>query len=317
VKKFSIFDSRFSIIVAMACAGAGVARAASAYDDVVAPILRARCAECHGEKKQKAKLALHTFEALIRGSEGGPVIVAGKPGESLLLQRLRLPLDDDDHMPPKDKPQPAPEEIALLTRWIERGASPTSAVGDLGLSPELAAVVAELPRKLTSAAKADAEPPWELDEAAVKTARAPLAAKVAELQKKFPGGLSYESRTSPALHFTAVAFGRDFGDRELALLVPLGAQLVSLDLSGTGVTDASAGVWMSFGALRTLRASFTEIGDATVVSLQNLPKLESLALHATKVTAASTDAFAKFPALRALRIGETPAAALPPEAAAR
>src|SRR5689334_19712735 len=52
------------------------ARAASAYDEVVAPILRARCAECHGEQKQKAKLALHTWETLMHGSEGGPVIVA-------------------------------------------------------------------------------------------------------------------------------------------------------------------------------------------------------------------------------------------------
>jgi hypothetical protein len=252
--------------------------------------LRARCAECHGEQKQKAKLALHTWETLMRGSEGGPVIVAGKPAESLLLQRLRLPLADDDHMPPSDKPQPAAEEIALLARWVERGASHTDGIDALKLSPELAAAAAELPKKLSGVAKSEADPVWELDEAAVNKARAPLAAKVAELQKKFPGALSYESRTSATLHFTAAGLGHEFGDAELALLAPLGAQLVLLDVSGTSVTDKSSDVLKMFTQLRVLRANFTEVGDATVAALKTLPKLESITLHATKASAGSAGA---------------------------
>src|SRR5436190_9914480 len=98
--RFTIYDLRITICAAVVGSGVGAARAASAYDEVIAPILRARCAECHGEQKQKAKLALQTWETLMRGSEGGPVVIAGKPGESLLLQRLRLPLADEEHMPP-------------------------------------------------------------------------------------------------------------------------------------------------------------------------------------------------------------------------
>jgi hypothetical protein len=289
-------------------------RAGSAYDELIAPILRARCIECHGEQKQKAKLALHTWDALMRGSDGGPVIVASKPAESLLLQRLRLPIDDEEHMPPKDKPQPAAEEIALLTRWIESGASRSDRVDALKLSPELAAAATQLPAKLAAIAKTEQEPPWELDEAEVAKARAPLAGKVAELQRKFPGALSYESRTSAALHFTAVALGREFGDRELALLAPLGAQLALLDVSGTAVTDKSAEVWVSFPRLRVVRASFTGLGDATVVALQKLPTLQSLTLHATRVSAASVSTFTKFSALRALQVGETAAATAAREA---
>lgn len=284
-------------------------RAASAYEEVVAPILRARCAECHGEQKQKGKLALHTWETLMRGSEGGPVIVAGKPAESLILQRLRLPVADEEHMPPSDKPQPAAEEIALLARWVERGASRTEEIDALKLSPELAAAAAELPKKLAGVAKSEAEPVWELDEAAVNQARAPLAAKVAELQKKFPGALSYESRTSAALHFTAAGLGHAFGDAELALLAPLGAQLVLLDVSNTAVTDRSAEVLSGLMQLRVLRASFTSVGDATVTALQALPKLEALALHATKVSMASGEVLGKFPALKTVKLGETAAAA--------
>src|SRR6185503_19994159 len=44
------------------------------------------------------------------------------PGQSLLLQRLRLPVDDEDHMPPAAKPQPTAEEMDALEAWIGAGA---------------------------------------------------------------------------------------------------------------------------------------------------------------------------------------------------
>src|SRR5688572_22163332 len=90
------------------------AGSATAYETLIAPIFRARCIECHGEHKQKAKLALHAWDAVLRGSEAGPVFVAGQPDESVLIERLRRPVADDEHMPPEDRPQPGPEEIALL-----------------------------------------------------------------------------------------------------------------------------------------------------------------------------------------------------------
>ena len=39
-----------------------------------------------------------------------------------MIQRLLLPLTDDDHMPPEGKPQPTRAEIVALAWWIERGA---------------------------------------------------------------------------------------------------------------------------------------------------------------------------------------------------
>lgn len=295
-----------SVLLVLGISGA---RAASAYDELIAPIFRARCIECHGEQKQKAKLALHTWDGLTRGSDAGPVLVAGKPGDSVLLQKLRLPSSDDEHMPPQDRPQPSPEEIELLARWVERGASQTAPLSALELPAPLVKAAAELPAKLAALAKAPAvaEPLWELDAAAVAKARAPLAAKVAELQRRFPGALSYESRTSAALIFTAVAFGHDFGDAELAALLPLREQLVSLDVSRTGVTDAAAPTLGQFSALRVLRASFTAVGDATVAQLGRLNRLEALSLHATAVTEASVANLTKLAALKSLRVAGTAA----------
>ena len=304
-----------ALIAAVLCIGTRLHAATpsvpsgTAYETIIAPILRARCVECHGEKKQKAKLALHTWETLTRGSDAGPVFVAGKPDESVLMERLRLPVSDEEHMPPEDRPQPAPEEIDLLARWIEHGASRSAAMFDLKLPPKLAAVASALPAKLAALerAHAPAEPRWEFDAAAVAKSRAPLAAKVKELQERFPGALSYESRTSAALHFTAAGFGRDFGDAELAALAPLAGELAWLDLSGTAVTDQSASVLARFSKLVTLRASFTDMADDTAHALTALPNLQSLTLAGTKLTAASVDAFAKMRALQSLRLSGTAA----------
>ncbi len=299
---------RYKAIVAW-CLASSSLHAASAYDEVIAPIFRARCVECHGEQKQKAKLALHTWEALVKGSDAGAIFVPGKPAESTLVQRMKLPTADEEHMPPAEKAQPAAEEIALLARWIELGASHTATLAELKLPAPLATAAAQLPAKLAAMARtvAHVDPLWELDPAAVEKARAPLAAKVAEVQRRFPGALSYESRTSAVLHFTAAGFGRDFGDAELARLAPLREQIVVLDLSGSGVTEKSAEVIGGFSRLRVLRAGSTQVGDETVRRLAGSIALESLSLADTAITEASVGALAKLRALRALRVAGTAA----------
>jgi len=91
----------------------------------VQPILEARCVECHGPVKQKGELRLDAFDARwFEPGEFGTIVVAGRAAESELVRRMRLPLDDEDHMPPAKKPQHAPDELAALERWIDAGARP-------------------------------------------------------------------------------------------------------------------------------------------------------------------------------------------------
>jgi hypothetical protein len=265
--------------------------------------------ECHGEQKQKAKLALHTWEGLMRGSDAGPVLIAGKPNDSILLQRMRLPLTDEEHMPPQEHPQPAAEELALLARWIERGAGKATTLAALQLPDSLSKAAAEIPARLAamSRGRAESEPLWEHDPAEVARSRAPLAREVAELQRRFPGALSYESRTSAALHFTAAGFGRAFGDNELALLVPLREQLVALEISHTAVSEDAASLLAGFIRLKLFRAGFTEVGDRVVEALVALPSLEVVGLPGTRVTASSIPLFRKASRLRTLSVGGTTA----------
>lgn len=94
-------------------------------EDEFAPIhalLADRCIRCHGEK-EKGGLRLNSREAALKaGDSGHPAIVPNQTASSELVRRLKLPAEDDDHMPPKGDPF-SPEQIALLERWISAGAA--------------------------------------------------------------------------------------------------------------------------------------------------------------------------------------------------
>ncbi|MCC6521376.1 MAG: hypothetical protein IT373_01820 [Polyangiaceae bacterium] len=107
---------------------------ALAFEALVGPILIDRCGRCHGEAKQKGKLRLDGREAVMKGGASGPVVVAGDPAASPLVQRLKLPPDDEDHMPPKREAQPDATEIAVLEAWIQKGAGAELRASALGLA---------------------------------------------------------------------------------------------------------------------------------------------------------------------------------------
>ena len=56
-------------------------------------------------------------------------MIRGK--ESKLMKRLLLPREDDDHMPPKQKPQLNEKEIALIHWWVDQGADFNKKVKEL------------------------------------------------------------------------------------------------------------------------------------------------------------------------------------------
>ena len=98
------------------------------FADVVQPILLQRCSACHGPEKQKADLRLDSLEALLKGGKSGPALVAGKASDSRMIQRLLLPLNDEDHMPPEGKPQPTPGRnrgAGVVDRPRSAGGRPT------------------------------------------------------------------------------------------------------------------------------------------------------------------------------------------------
>jgi hypothetical protein len=245
-----------------------------------------------------------------RGGATGPLFVAGRPQDSLLMTRLELPLSHKEHMPPRRKPQPGEGELELLRAWIAAGAPREGTLADLKAGPALVAHAAALPAALVSAAAAEAAAAAE--SAAREATRAAIAGTVADLQRRYPGAIDWESRSSSDLVVNAALLGAAFGDADLAALAPVAERIVWLDLSGTSVSDTGAMTLAALRRLRLLRLNETRIGDATVAALAGHPSLETLSLFRTAITPASRPALASFPKLRTLSIAETAAETPPP-----
>lgn len=87
------------------------------FETHVRPILKANCFECHGEgKKLKGGLDLRLRHYLAKGGKSGSALLPGKPGDSVLVQRIR-----SQEMPPGKK-KLTKDEVALIERWIAEGA---------------------------------------------------------------------------------------------------------------------------------------------------------------------------------------------------
>ncbi len=93
----------------------------------VRPILVENCYSCHAAMR-RGGLRLDSREALIQGGDSGPVIVPGKPEQSLLIQAVRR-TNSRLQMPPAQKLNEA--EIAALVEWVATGAVWPASGGEL------------------------------------------------------------------------------------------------------------------------------------------------------------------------------------------
>ena len=91
------------------------------FEKEIKPIFEAKCLPCHNSIQALGGLDMDSIAGIRAGGDNGSMIIAGDPAVSLLVQRInprsRLPL-----MPAPGEPLPA-NEIALIRRWIEEGAS--------------------------------------------------------------------------------------------------------------------------------------------------------------------------------------------------
>lgn len=93
------------------------------FEQKIRPVLVEHCYSCHSAeaKKLKGNLYLDSKAGWEKGGDSGePVIIPGKPEESLLIQSVRHEVEDLE-MPPK-KPKLPPSVIADLVAWVKMGA---------------------------------------------------------------------------------------------------------------------------------------------------------------------------------------------------
>ena len=89
------------------------------FEQHVRPLLIEHCYECHADQEQSGGLRLDSQAAWQAGGDSGPVIVAGDPERSRLIEAVRY-TNLDLQMPPEGKLSSA--QIAALEAWVARGA---------------------------------------------------------------------------------------------------------------------------------------------------------------------------------------------------
>ncbi|MFN0100969.1 MAG: PSD1 and planctomycete cytochrome C domain-containing protein [Bryobacteraceae bacterium] len=88
------------------------------FEKDVLPVLTKYCFTCHGQSSPKLGLDLRTAAGTLRGSHNGPVIVKGKPAESLLWKKVST-----RQMPPAIYGQKIPDaDLEIIKQWIEADA---------------------------------------------------------------------------------------------------------------------------------------------------------------------------------------------------
>jgi YHS domain-containing protein len=217
-----------------------------------------------------------------------------------MIRRLRLPLEDEDHMPPEGKPQPTERDIALIEWWVNAGASKGKTLAELKPPPNIASLLAS---PASAAAPAVPESPAKTQTPpAGREEILPVAAQVAQ-DLAIP--ITPLSETDPWLQANASILGSKFGDAELGQLAKLGANLKWLDLGGTKVTDAGLEKLAEMPNLVRLHLERTGITDEGLARLAALPDLEYLNLYGTQLTDAGLQHLRGLPNLRQLYLWQT------------
>lgn len=264
---------------------------AQVFDHLILPVLENKCNSCHNPSKSKGELDMTSLRALQKGGENGIVFVGGKPEESSLLQRIHLPEEDDDHMPPSGKPQLTAEEIAILEQWIKSNLEPDTKLVSLPESDSLRMLSVGFFESQSS------EESFDFAAANPKT--------IQELNTSYRAVIPF-AKDSPALD--VVLFSpANFTSSSIEELVKVKEQVVALNLNKMPVTDQDIKSLLRFENLIRLNLNYTEITGNGLAELSKLKNLRQLSISGTKVDYTSIqNAVSDFENLQTVTVWDTP-----------
>lgn len=262
------------------------------YSDIVQPVLQTKCYSCHGPNKQKGGLRMDDSTRLMKGGKDGVIIKPGKGDASEMIKRMLLPLNDDDHMPPKEKPQPLKEQIVLLHWWIDNGADFTKKVKQTAQPDAIKPALLALQK--TTAPKADVSdiPAQPVDRADDKIIQQLSAQGIVVLP------------VAQNINYLLLNFVTDtiVTNDILKVVLQLKKQIIWLKLNNTNITDSSLTIIAQLTNLTRLDLSHTQVSDKGLHYLQALQNLQYLNLVGAKVTATGITQLRDLKKLRSLFI---------------
>ena len=248
---------------------------AELYADIIQPIFKSRCYSCHGPNKQKGKLRLDEKDFILKGGKEGVILIAGKADESELIRRILLPLEDEDHMPPKEKPQLTKNDLDLIHWWVSTGADFNKKIKEIPanekISPLLLALQSGTVKNENKISDIPAKEVKKADEVVIQKLKA-LGVVIVPV--------AVNSNYLSANFITA-----DFTDKDLQLLEPLKQQLIWLNVGNTKITDSAMHAIGQLSGLTKLYLQNTNVTDWGLAKLSGIGSLQYLNLTGLKATA--------------------------------
>ena len=254
-------------------------------------ILENKCYVCHGKNKQKGELRLDTKEAILEGGENGKII-SGHAANSLIIKKLRLPLDHEEHMPPKEKKQLSDLELSYLTWWIDNGANFENTLDELNLPDSIHGIISKAEIVITDNS---------IPEKEVKQADENVLKKLKSLNVIV---IPIESNSN----YLSVSFMntlKENSSEAMEELVKIKSQLIWLNLDYQNPDDDA---WQHISRLTNLRklsVKNTNLDDENLTYFQPLKELVYLNLVGTKLTASGLKKINELQKLESLYLFQT------------
>lgn len=268
------------------------------YQDIMVPMLDAKCMSCHNENKTKGDLMMTTYEGLMTGGKSEMATVFPNDAEnSGIYHRVTLPESDDEHMPPEGKVPLTHDEKFLLQWWINKGASPTLTVREADVDSVTQSVLESYLAELTSLYVTRQSREKEMEA---------LMEIAGELEKKLNVVIQPDPETRNESIIVSMQFPPAvFGDHELAQLTPLFSKISKLSLVGSNITDDGLYHISKMVNLKQLILQQTSIDGTGLIYLTQLPHLEHLNLSKTAVDDAGVLNILKIPSLKEVYLNQT------------
>ena len=262
------------------------------FNDIVQPILDQKCVSCHNQGKAKGDLLLTSQKELLLGGTSGSLLDSLETEQkSLLKHRIHMPLEEEEHMPPKGKVQLTPEEILLLEWWMENNNCFDCLVKTLPTDKRLEPILAALEK--------DTSP------------RALIAEEVDAVSEEFLIGLNQQTisaqKISEESSLLAINFKqrKDLTQADFALLQEYKENIVELNLAFTNFNDTLITELKAFKNLTKVQLQHTGVTNAVGEYLGKLSYLESLNLIGNPIDDSGLEALEGLQHLKKLYVWQT------------
>lgn len=243
------------------------------YFATIEPMLETKCYGCHNDKKAKGNLILTSLEDIAKGGKNGDLWKPHDAANSLIVERLSLPLESKEHMPPKDRAQLTEDEIHFISLWIDAGADITKKLNELpedDTLKQLAALIIPRYQRL-----AESKALYEFQFASQQ--------KIQKLNT--PNRTVFQiARNEPAVQ-ADFYLRQTYQRKYLEDLLDVKKQLITLNLTNMPVEDEDLKTIAKFDNLEVLNLNNTQIKGNGLRELASLSKLRSVSLSGTNISA--------------------------------